>query len=164
MFQMGPEAWSKFLQACLVGASSDERRCAILLVDLFVHTGDLARGFVDVFNGFGTPVYYKGFCACDVSLEWAEDLLLRHVRHAFLQGALNIAGHSPLPPELPADQAEAVPTKPSLNICVWTDTLYKARRPSVCQTESWQSGMTMQYSEKSFKPGMAPRTSKRCSI
>ena len=124
-FQMGQNAMHKFLQSILTGIKTDGKRKAVLVVDLFSHSTDLARAFVELLPTLQTSAfYYRGFSDCDDEKEWADDLVQRHIREAFLQEKFTIPGHTPMPTEIPSEMLEDAPSKPTLHAMAWGEGVY----------------------------------------
>ena len=124
-FQLGEVTMHKFLHSILTGLKTDGKRKGVIIVDLFSHSTDLARAFVELLPTLpSSSFYYRGFTSCDDEKEWADDLVQRHIRDAFLQGKCNIPGHNPMPAEMPSEMLEDAPTKPTLHAMAWGEGIH----------------------------------------
>ena len=121
-FQLGGEVMHKFLHSILTGSKAAGRRRSILVVDLFPHTTDVTRAFVDLLPLLpNTSVFYRGMCASEDEKEWAQDAMQRYIRDAFLSGKISISGQTPMPAEIPPEMLEAAPAKPALHALTWVE-------------------------------------------
>ena len=117
--QIGVSAGQCILRGFFNSTPDDGERRAQVIIDLTVHTADITRAFIHerLAKAFGSPCYYLGFAANDDHLEWCQHILSEYMVEGFLQERLSMPTGAVLPPAtMPADQVQAVPPAPSLNL------------------------------------------------
>ena len=123
--QIGVDASRKLLRGFLQGLEPPTgARCAVLIVDLSLHTCDFlkAASMDHMLGNTGMSTYYLGFGAGDDKLEWAGLHIEEFLSTGFLEGSLSIPKSVSLPPpELPQEMVESSPAQPQLNVLTWNN-------------------------------------------
>lgn len=117
--QLGVSAGQSLLRGFFNSTPDDGERRAQVIIDLTVHTADITRAFIHERLGksFGSPCYYLGFTANDDHQEWCRHILGEYMVEGMLEERLNMPTGTVLPPStMPADQLQAIPPPPALNL------------------------------------------------
>ena len=85
--------------------------------DVFPRTADVVKGLLEFRHDFAGKVKY--FSPSDMHREWFTLHLEEWCAEQFLTGNMKIRGATPLPEELPSDQAEAPLVEPQLLVATW---------------------------------------------
>ena len=117
--QVGVSAGQSLLRGFFNFMPDDGERRAQVIIDLTVHTTDITRAFIHerLAKSFGSPCYYLGFTANDDHQEWRRRILGEYMVEGLLEDRLKMPTGAVLPPStMPADQLQAVPPPPALNL------------------------------------------------
>ena len=117
--QVGVSAGQSLLRGFFNFMPDDGERRAQVIIDLTVHTTDITRAFIHerLAKSFGSPCYYLGFTANDDHQEWCRHILGEYMVEGLLEDRLKMPTGAVLPPStMPADQLQAVPPPPALNL------------------------------------------------
>lgn len=121
--QIGVDASRKLLRGFLQGLESPTgARCAVLIVDLSIHTCDVLKAALmdSILSTAGMSTYYLGFAAGEDKLEWAGQHMEDWLANGFLDGSIALPKSVSLPPEsLPQEVIEKTPPQPHLNVLTW---------------------------------------------
>ena len=97
-----------------------QKRTAVLIVDLNMHTGGMAKAFID-FPNANPLLYYLGFNHADGA--WAECHLQDYLAEKLLSGAVVVPGVTLPSAELPAELLASELERPRLSRLVWNDAV-----------------------------------------
>ena len=121
--QIGVDAGKKLLRGFLQNLEPPTgSRCAVLIIDLSVHTGDILKAAASehLLATSGMSTYYVGFNGGENKLEWASHHFENWLADSFLASSLSLPKSVVLPPpDLPAELVEAAPPQPPLNVLTW---------------------------------------------
>ena len=120
--QLGVDACSKMLSAQLLGMEKSGR-FHVMVVDLSVHTNDLARGVIEMRKGFPN-ISFIGFCASETEVEWAANNTENALVEALLRGDWKATDFQVPPEACPEELLAKSPDKPVLKVCVLQEPSY----------------------------------------
>ena len=107
-FQIGSGACSALLDSALNGTTPEPRQ--VILLDLFVHTGDMLEAFAKMRAGRGN-IHYCGFCENQEEVTYLEAMLKDLLAEGYPTG-------EKIEQSMTLDLAERDPPHPRLNIMV----------------------------------------------
>ena len=116
--QLGYHACGKILSACVDDIFSGDVRCAVLLVDLSVHVGDMIKAVANA--GFSRPLMCVGLCDSPEHADFVQSEITHFLKTKLLtEDGFKIPGFTVPPKDAPMD-AIYVPT-PELTALGWHD-------------------------------------------
>ena len=113
-FQIGSGACSALLDSALNGTSPEPRQ--VILLDLFVHTGDMLEAFAKMRAGRGN-IHYCGFCESQEEVIYLEAMLKDLLAEGYESGTPTPTGEK-IEQSMALDLSESAPPHPRLNIMV----------------------------------------------
>lgn len=118
--QIGIKAAEAMLQGSLSEINLAQLQ-AVLVVDLFPHTGDMLYAFLKQRRMHKFQVFYAGVCQDQNELSWLERNVIQHVLDGYKDGSIPLPQNTKVTNTMPDDLVEAMPSQPQLNQLVITD-------------------------------------------
>ncbi len=113
-FQIGSGACSALLDSALNGTTPEPRQ--VIILDLFVHTGDMLESFAKMRAGRGN-IHYCGFCENQEEVTYLEAMMRDLLAEGYESGTPTPTGEK-IEQSMTLDFAERDPPHPRLNIMV----------------------------------------------